>query len=217
MKKFRLKKILSFFDRRLTFSSHFDQVDKKLTDRLNILKILSYDQNWRLNTITLIRIFKSLVRSVIDYACVTSIACNKDIVKHYETLQNDALRIIFKKNVLDHIKIEDLRNWAGVTSVADRHKELLSRYYERAIISNDPLIKILFENYKKFKERNYLNVNLAVNEEGIVDIETVNFIRNHNRLELRKKEIHPTTLCGSKDIIKEYVLDDYVVGGEGFT
>lgn len=95
MKKFRLKKILSFFDRRLTFSSHFDQVDKKLTDRLNILKILSYDQNWRLNTITLIRIFKSLVRSVIDYACVTSIACNKDIVKHYETLQNDALRIIF--------------------------------------------------------------------------------------------------------------------------
>ena len=93
--------------------------------------------------------YKSLLRSVLDYACVTSISCNKDVIKRYEILQNDALRIVFKRFIMDHVRVEDLSKWAGVTSVEDRHKELLLRYYERTIMSDNPLLKKLFENYKK--------------------------------------------------------------------
>ena len=205
------------FDRRLMFEKHFELVDKKLVDRMNILKILSYDKNWRLDTNTLVRIYKSLVRSVLDYACVTSISCNKDVVKRYEILQNDALRIVFKRSVMDHVRVEDLRKWAGVTSIEDRHKELLLRYYERAIISDNPLLKKLFVNYKKFKERSFLNPDLAVNAAGVVNLETLEFIRNHNRAELKKTEKYGTTLCGANDIIKEFILDDYAVGGRGLS
>ena len=74
------------FDRRLTFDKHFESIDLKLIDRLNILKILSYDKNWRLDTTTLIRIYKSLVRSVLDYACVTSVACNTNIVRNFRMM-----------------------------------------------------------------------------------------------------------------------------------
>ena len=203
------------FDRRLTFDKHFELVDRKLIDRLSILKILSYDKNWRLDINTLVRVYKSLVRSVLDYACVTSVACNKDVTRHYEVLQNDALRIIFKKTVFDHVKIEDMQKWANVTSVAKRHEELLTRYYERAIMSENPLLKRLFDNYKKFKERRALSVNAAVDSDGNINLETLEFIRTYNKNILNRPEIHPTTLCGATRVFREFLLDDFTVGGRG--
>ena len=202
-----------FFDRKLTFNFHFEMVQKKLTDRLNILKILSYDKNWALNTNILIRIYKSLVRSVLDYASVTSIACNVDVRAKFETLQNDALRIIFKKSVMDHVKIEDLRKWANVTSIYDRHHELLTRYYERAIISNNPLIKKLFSNYESFKTRNHISQNLAVNPDSSINFDTLALIRKHNEDERNRREKYPTTLCEANFLIKQFIFDDFSVGG----
>ena len=189
---------------------------KKLVDRMNILKILSYDKNWALKPI-LVRIYKSLVRSVLDYASVTAIACNVDVRKDFEVLQNDALRIIFKKNVMDHVKVDKLRKWANVDSIHNRHKDLLNRYYEQAIISNNPLIKLLFENYHQFKNTNFINSNLAIKADNSVDTVSLEFIRKHNKEQLLKKETHPTTLCGADLLIKQFVFDDFAVGGSGLS
>jgi hypothetical protein len=204
-------------DRRLNFDGHYQAINKKIIERINILKILSFDPNWRLSPPILVRIYKSLIRSVMDYASVISIACNKEVVKALEIIQNDSLRVIFKKTIMDHVQIEDLREWAGVESIKDRHQSLLTSYYERALISANPLMKLMFEKYKKFKSRNDLNPNLAVSEDGRVDLEKLNFIRNFNKTQLSKKEKHPTTLCGSNVIIKNFVLDDYAVGLNGVT
>jgi hypothetical protein len=38
------------------------------------------------------------------------------------------------------VRVEDLRKWAGVTSIEDRHKELLLHYCERAIISDNQTV-----------------------------------------------------------------------------
>lgn len=124
-----------FFDARLNFSKHWEAIREKITDRLNLLKILSYDKNWRLNEDILIKMYKTLVRSVLDYACVTSVAASNVVLKDFEVAQNDALRIIFKKSLLDKVKVEELRDRAGVQSIFERHKILMERYYERAIIS----------------------------------------------------------------------------------
>ena len=117
-----------YFDRKLSIAHHFEMKKNKLVDRMNILKILSYDKNWALKPHILVRIYKSLVRSVLDYASVTAIACNVDVRKDFVVLQNDALRIIFKKNIMDHIKVDDLRKWANVDSIHNRHKDLLNRF-----------------------------------------------------------------------------------------
>ena len=84
------------FDDRLSFDKHLEHLDNKILDRINILKILSYDKNWHLSTTILVRTYKVLLRSVLDYACVTTVACLEKVLNDFETIQNNVLRIIFK-------------------------------------------------------------------------------------------------------------------------
>ena len=82
---------------------------------------------------------------------------------------------------------------------------------------SDYIIDYHVDYDKKFKERMAINVNLAVDHQGNVDMETLNFIRTHNKTLLSKQETHPTTLCGARKVIKDFLLDDYAVGGGGIT
>ena len=81
--------------------------------------------------------------------------------KSLEVMQNDALRVIFKKSLLDQISSNNLREWAGVESIAERQKVFLTSYYDRALTSNNTLIKKLFDNYYIFKRRNLLREDLS--------------------------------------------------------
>ena len=77
------------------------EINKKVNDRINILKALSNDKSWALKlTNFLLSIYKVLIRSVMDYANVITAACNEKMVKDLEVLQNDALRVIYKKSIL---------------------------------------------------------------------------------------------------------------------
>ena len=67
--------------------------------------------------------------------------------------------------------------------------------------------------YKKFKRRNFINENLAVNEAGIVNSEALDLIRQHNIKCINSKELYPTTLCRANKIIKDLITDNYIVGG----
>ena len=195
------------FDTRLSFEPHFQNVKKKVGDRINLLKILSYDKTWRLGEKTLIKMYKSLVRSVLDYASVCTGAmkdCNT-----LETLQNNALRVIFKKTLLDKIPCDELRKKAGVTTVRERHNKLMTDYYERALVTHNPLIKRVFNNYKEFKEREFIDESLADrtvthDREALIDL-----IKRHNHISIKKQEIHPTTLCCAKSTVRQMILDNY--------
>jgi len=48
------------FDKKLQFRDHIESLDKKIRDRINILKILAYDKNWSLNRQILVSIYKVL-------------------------------------------------------------------------------------------------------------------------------------------------------------
>ncbi len=102
------------------------------------------------------------------------------MVKDLEVLQNDALKVIFKKSILDHIPIQTLLEWAEVESIKDRHENLLTTYYEKCLVSHNPLIKELFENYKVFKRRKLFNEELSVGVGGVVDLERLMLIRKIN-------------------------------------
>ena len=196
------------FDRKLNFESNVEAIKKKTGDRLNLLKILSYDRTWRLNTPTLVAMYKSLVLSVLDYAAITVGACSQRVKNDYEVIQNNALRIILKISLLDKVRCEDLRIKAGVKSISERHKKLMRDYYERALITNNPLISDLFEKYKEFKMRNHISPLLAM-DGSIENLETLNLIKKHNALCLKDVEAWPTTFCLSPQIIKNLILDSY--------
>ena len=194
------------FDARLSFVEHGELVKSKIKDRINVLKVLSYDKHWALPENFLINIYKVLVRSVMDYSSVVTLAGNKSILKDMEILQNSAMRVIFKVSLLDHIPIEDLLKRADISSIESRHSELTSDYYEKSMIRKNPLLENLFENYRVFKKRNLLNENLAVDENGFVDMVKLDLIRKTNSKFL-ENEAHPTTLCKAKPFIKDFIID----------
>ena len=155
--------------------------------------------------------YKSLILSVLDYASITTGACNEKIRDDYEIIQNNALRIIFKKRLLDKVPVRELREKAGLTTIQIRHENLMLEYYERAIVSDNPLIKSLFKNYASFKTRNYIRESLARNNQGSVVAETLKLIKNHNKLCQKDEECYPTALCQAPIIIKQMILDLYSV------
>ena len=194
------------FDARMSFEAHIELIKSKVKDRINVLKVLSYDKHWSLPEKFLINIYKVLVRSVMDYSSVVAMAGNKACLKDMEILQNAALRVIFKVSPLDHIPTEELLKRADVTSIEWRHVELTSDYYEKSLIRQNPLLEQLFNNYRSFKKRNLINENLAVDERGIVDMVKLELIRKTN-LSFLEIESHPTTLCKAKPFIKDFIID----------
>ena len=65
------------FDRSLTFKAHNLDIEKKIIKRMSLMKNLTNDPLWKLDSYTLIKIYKTLARSVIDFAFMTSIAMTK--------------------------------------------------------------------------------------------------------------------------------------------
>ena len=202
------------FDSRLGFEKHFEKVKDKVKERINVLKVLSYDKSWSLNVKFLLSIYKVLIRSVMDYANVITAACNEKVVKELEVLQNDALRVIFKKSILDHVPVQTLLDWAELETIKSRHESLLTAYYEKCLVSNNPLIKELFEKYKIFKRRKLFSEDMAVGERGTVDLDRLALIRKVN-VDSLNSEIHSTTLCKAKPTIKEIITDSYGFGPVG--
>ena len=86
-----------------------------------------------------------------------------------EVIQNNALRIIYKKSVLDMERVQELREKAGLETIAKRHEMLLERYYESVLISNNPLVNQIFTEYKEFKRRNFIRESLAVDTNNVVN------------------------------------------------
>jgi exonuclease III len=199
------------FDPRLKFDAHVEKVKTKIIERLSLLKILSYDKNWRLNTEILVNFYKVLVRSVLDYACVTAAVLTKETREEFEKIQNNALRIIFKKRLTDHTRIETLLEWAKISSIEERHRNLINRYYEKCLTSNNPLIKKLFNDYKTFKYRDFWEESWACREGGEVDAQFLVYIREHNIKNVLGDEKYPTTLCKADPIIRELILDSYAI------
>jgi ribonuclease HI len=80
------------FDRKLTWSQHIDYIADKCKKRLNILKAIS-SQNWGASKKTLLLLYKSLIRSVIDYGSIAYNSASSKQLHKIELVKNIALRI----------------------------------------------------------------------------------------------------------------------------
>ena len=162
----------------------------------------------------LVKVYKALIRWVLDYSNVISAACTKRVKDDLEVIQNNALRIIYKRSIMDHVEVESLRDWAGVKQIKVRLNELLNSYYEKALTSHNPLLIKLFEEYKVFKKRKCIGEELAVGRDRVVDLEKLELIRKNN-FDALNKEIHPTTLCRADKVIRDLLIDNYDPGPVG--
>ena len=80
------------FDKKLNFKAHIDYLRKKCEKALNLLKVVS-KMDWGADRKVLLRLYRSLIRSKLDYGSIVYGSARKSYFKKLETVQNLALKI----------------------------------------------------------------------------------------------------------------------------
>jgi hypothetical protein len=125
------------FDHHINFNSHIDNIIDRANKRLNIVKILAH-RPWKLSYKTLINVYKTIMRSVLEYSSILIPHLAQSHITRLQTVQNKALRIIFQ-NQTDK-NIEDLRKQNNLEPIKERFNKLILNYFLKAIESNNPII-----------------------------------------------------------------------------
>jgi hypothetical protein len=142
------------FDKYLSFNKQIEAIKSKVENRLNILKHLAH-KSWKLSKITLINIYKSLIRSILDYSNFIVPMLSEENKRKLETCQNSALRIIFHCHYNKETKKQtsnlDLLQKAGLETIEIRSKNLTKEYFFNAVSHNNELITELLDEFSIFK------------------------------------------------------------------
>ena len=80
------------FDRKLTFESHVKDLRKRCTKALNVIKVLS-SINWGSDRDCLLRVYRSVIRSKLDYAGIIYGSARPSVLRHLDTVHHQALRL----------------------------------------------------------------------------------------------------------------------------
>ena len=80
------------FDQGLTFKSHIEYLKKKCQKALNLLRVVS-SMDWGADRKVLLRLYRSLIRSKLDYGCIVYGTAAKTHLQKLDPVQNSALRI----------------------------------------------------------------------------------------------------------------------------
>nr|XP_042910149.1 uncharacterized protein LOC122271807 [Parasteatoda tepidariorum] len=80
------------FDSKLTFIPHIKQLRKRCEQKLNMLRVLS-NTYWGADRLALLRIYRALILSRLDYACVVYGTATTSNLRILDTVHHTALRI----------------------------------------------------------------------------------------------------------------------------
>ena len=124
----------------------------KCQKALNILKLLSHT-DWGGDKKTLLNLYRSLVRSKLDYGCIICGSAWKSYLKKLDTIHHQSLRLAL--GAFRTSPVQSLYSEAQELSLYDRRKKLSLQYVAKVAsnpnnpdyndIFNSPN-KVLFEN-----------------------------------------------------------------------
>ena len=80
------------FDRKLSFIPHIKYLKAKCLKALNLLKVLSHT-SWGADRTTLLKLYRSLVRSKLDYCCIIYGSARKSYLQMLDPMHNQGLRL----------------------------------------------------------------------------------------------------------------------------
>ena len=80
-------------DPKLSYKSHLEHISNKIVDRIRMIRKIK-SMKLKNQTEICLTVFKSLIRSILDYAFIPSISPTQQIIKQLQSLQNRALRSI---------------------------------------------------------------------------------------------------------------------------
>ncbi|GFO15010.1 RNA-directed DNA polymerase from mobile element jockey [Plakobranchus ocellatus] len=110
-----------FFDSKLNFSSHIKYLKKKCLKALNVLRIVGHT-DWGADRATLLKLYRTLVRSKLDYSSVIYDCGKKHVLKALDPIHHQGLRIALRAFRTSPIK--SLYTKAGEPSLEHRRIKL---------------------------------------------------------------------------------------------
>jgi hypothetical protein len=138
------------FDTRLNFIEHITQLRQKCFSRLNIIKILA-SKEWALSVETLCLVYKSLIRSIIEYSALISSVISETNFKSINAIQNTVLRLIYK--LPRDSASEEISAIAQTPTLRERLDTLNMNYLMSCIHNENELVKDAFNEYKRARSR----------------------------------------------------------------
>jgi ribonuclease HI len=114
-----------FFDSKLSYIPHLKYLRAKCLKTMNLLRIVAH-QDWGGDTQTLLKLYRCLIRSKLDYGSIIYGAARKSYICMLDPIQNQALRLClgaFRTSPVESLQIE-----ANEPSLALRRTRLSALY-----------------------------------------------------------------------------------------
>jgi ribonuclease HI len=137
------------FDHRLTFIPHIAKLKIKCQKALNLLKVVSH-YDWGADRNVLLRLYRALVRSKLDYGCIVYGSARKSYIKILDTIHNQGLRIslgAFRTSPMESLYVE-----ANEESLYRRRERLAVQYaLKLKSLPSNPTYNTIFQ--PKYKNK----------------------------------------------------------------
>ena len=128
-KKIRVARETKFlgvvFDQKLSFIPHLKALKSKCLKALDIIKVVS-NQEWGADKSVLLRLYRSLVRSKLDYGCIVYGSARHSYTKMLDTIHHQGLRLAlgaFRTSPVESLYVE-----AGELPLEHRRIKLSLQY-----------------------------------------------------------------------------------------
>ncbi len=119
-----------------------------------LLKVLS-NRSWGISTKTLMQIYNSLIRSLMEYSSIIYPLFSISNLELLERIQFKCLKIINRKS--KYASNIEVKNLDGFVSIEDRFDELNLRYIRNSLSNNNELIIDLLSEFKRYSSSRILN------------------------------------------------------------
>ena len=152
VKEFKFIGLIILFDYKLSFIQHINYLSNKCKKALNLLNVVS-SIDWGPDRKVMLRLYRSLVRSKLDYGCVVYGSARQSYLRKLDSIHNQGLRLAlcaFRTSPVTSLYAE-----ANELSLNLRRKKLSMHYYLKLKSNPDnPTHKVVFEPlYKDEFER----------------------------------------------------------------
>ena len=140
------------FDKKLSFIPHIKYLKAKCLKALNLLKVLSHT-SWGADRTTLLHLYRSLIRSKLDYGSIVYGSARKSYLQMLDTVHNQGLRLAlgaFRTSPVSSLNVE-----ADEPSLWLRREKLSLQYAIRlAANPSNPAFEVTFPpQFQEYYER----------------------------------------------------------------
>lgn len=129
------------FDQRLNWKANTAQLKSACMKRLNLLQCLSHT-DWGSDRVTLLKLYRALVRSKIDYGCMIYGSASERVLNSLQPVQNKAIRLAtgaFRSSPVASLAAE-----SGEPPLNIRRAQLILQFYTHVqLLPNSPTYKCI--------------------------------------------------------------------------